>query len=212
MTFRNAYRLISPVPQIYIDIWLTGGMPQMVFEYILKKNNIDPATDLAIDQSIDFGSTAAAFSGGQADFTVEFEPGATALEQEGTGYVVASLGEDSGYVPYTSYSAKKSYIEKNPEIIQSFTNALQKGMEYVQTHTPEEIAKAIQPQFAETDLETITTIVTRYYEQDTWKSNLVFEEASFTLLQDILESAGELESRAPYEALVTTEYAKKAAE
>lgn len=184
----------------------------MVFEYILKKNNIDPATDLVIDQSIDFGSTAAAFSGGQADFTVEFEPGATALEQEGTGYVVASLGEDSGYVPYTSYSAKKSYIEKNPEIIQSFTNALQKGMEYVQTHTPEEIAKAIQPQFAETDLETITTIVTRYYEQDTWKSNLVFEEASFTLLQDILESAGELESRAPYEALVTTEYAKKAAE
>ena len=84
-----------------------GGMPQMVFEYILRKNNIDPAADLRIDQSIDFGSTAAAFSGGDADFTVEFEPHATLLEQKGDGYVVASLGEDSGYVPYTAFSAKK---------------------------------------------------------------------------------------------------------
>ena len=120
-----------------------GGMPQMVFEYILKKNGIDPKTDLSIDQSIDFGSTAAAFSGGQGEFTVEFEPHATALEQKGDGYVVASLGEDSGYVPYTAFSARKSYIEENPEVIQSFTNALQKGMDYVLSHTPEEIAKAI---------------------------------------------------------------------
>ena len=41
-----------------------GGMPEMVFEYILKENGIDPEKDLEIDQSIDFGSTAAAFSGG----------------------------------------------------------------------------------------------------------------------------------------------------
>ena len=120
-----------------------GGMPEMVFEYILKKNNIDPATDLSIDQSIDFGSTAAAFSGGQGDFTVEFEPHATSLEAKGDGYVIASLGEDSGYVPYTAFSARKSYIEKNPDVIESFTRALQKGMDYVQSHTPEEIAKVI---------------------------------------------------------------------
>ena len=190
-----------------------GGMPEMVFEYILRKNGLDPQKDLMIDQSIDFGSTAAAFSGDtSADFTVEFEPSATALEKEGTGYVVASLGVDSGYVPYTSYSAKTSYMEKNPEIIQKFTNALQKGMEYVQTHTPEEIAKVIAPQFAETDLDTVTTIVKRYYDQDTWKSNLIFEKESFELLEDILEDAGELKERVPYENLVTTEYAAKAAE
>ena len=125
---------------------------------------------------------------------------------------MASLGTDSGYVPYTAFSAKKSYIEKNPEIIQGFTNALQKGMDYVQNHTPEEIASVIAPQFGETDIETITTIVTRYYEQDTWKSNLIFEEESFNLLQDILDDAGELSERAPYEELVTTEFAGKAAE
>ncbi len=187
-----------------------GGMPEMVFEYILKKNNIDPAADLNIDQSIDFGSTAAAFSGGQGAFTVEFEPHATSLEAKGDGYVVASLGEDSGYVPYTAFSAKKSYIEAHPDVIQSFTNALQKGMDYVNSHTPEEIAKVIAPQFEETPAATITTIVTRYYEQDTWKDNLVFEEDAFTLLQNILEEAGELPARVPYEDLVNTDFAKEA--
>lgn len=187
-----------------------GGMPQMVFEYILKSNGIDPADDLSIDQSIDFGSTAAAFSGGQGEFTIEFEPSATALEQEGAGYVVASCGVASGYVPYTSYCAKTSYMETHPEIIQAFTNALQKGLDYVNTHTPEEIAKVIQPQFKENDLDTITTIVKRYQKQDTWKENLIFDEEAFDLLQDILETAGELEHRAKYEELVTTEYAKNA--
>jgi NitT/TauT family transport system substrate-binding protein len=188
-----------------------GGMPEMVFEYILKKNNIDPKTDLSIDQSIDFGSTAAAFSGGQGDFTIEFEPHATALEAKGDGYVVASLGKDSGYVPYTAFSAKKSYIDANPEILQSFTNALQKGMDYVNSHTPEEIAKSIAPQFKETDLDTITAIVTRYHNQDTWKDNLIFEEDSFTLLQNILDEAGELSERVPYDTLVNTQFAKEAA-
>ena len=188
-----------------------GGMPEMVFEYILKNHNIDPASDLEIDQSIDFGSTAAAFTGDMsADFTVEFEPSATALEKEGKGYVVASLGVDSGYVPYTSYSAKTSFLNENPQIIQSFTNALQKGMDYVQSHSPEEIAQMISPQFPETDMDTLTTIVNRYYEQDTWKENLVFEKDSFELLQDILEGAGELEKRVDYEQLVTTEFANTA--
>ncbi len=188
-----------------------GGMPEMVFEYILKKHNIDPAADLSIDQSIDFGSTAAAFSGGQGDFTVEFEPHATSLEAKGDGYVVASLGTDSGYVPYTAFSAKSSYIKENPETIQAFTNALQKGMDYVNSHSPEEIARVIQPQFEETDLETITTIVTRYAEQDTWADNLIFRQDAFDLLQNILEESGELEKRVPYEDLVTTEFAEKAA-
>ena len=174
-------------------------------------DGIDPQKDLSINQSIDFGSTAAAFSGGQADYTIEFEPSATALETENAGYVVASLGVDSGYVPYTAYSAKTSYLNANPNIIQKFANALQKGMDFVQSHTPEEIAKVIAPQFKETDLATITTIVSRYYEQDTWKSDLIFKEESFNLLQDILESSGELKERVPYEELVTTTFAEKAA-
>ena len=188
-----------------------GGMPEMVFEYILKKNGIDPKTDLSIDQSISFGLTAAAFTNNSADYMVEFEPFATALEQEGNGYVVASLGKDSGYVPYTAYSAKKSYLEKHPELIQKFTNAIQRGLDYVNTHSAEEIAETIRPQFKETDPEKIAIIVDRYKEQDTWKENTIFEKESFELLENILEEAGELDTRVPYEDLVNTEFAKVAA-
>lgn len=192
-----------------------GGMPQMVFEYILKMNNIDPDTDLTIDTSIDFGSTAAAFAGaregdaGYSDFTVEFEPHATSLETQQTGYIVASLGVDSGYVPYTAFSARKSYIDENPEILLSFTKALQKGMDYVSSHSADEIASVIKPQFPETELDTITTIVTRYQTQDTWKEDLVFTEDSFLLLQNILMEAGELESYVPYEDLVNNTFSEQ---
>ena len=189
-----------------------GGMPQMVFEYILKKHGIDPKNDLEIDQSINFGLTAAAFTSDDSDYTVEFEPFATGLEMEGNGYVVASLGEESGYVPYTAYCAKKSYMEENPEIIQQFTNAIQKGMDYVNSHSAEEIAEVIHPQFKETPIENVVKIVERYQSQDTWKQDLVFEKESFDLLQNILEEAGELPARVPYEDLVTTEFAKAAVE
>ena len=189
-----------------------GGMPEMVFEYILKQHGIDPDTNLTIDKSIDFGSTAAAFAGGQADYTVEFEPGATTLEQEGAGYVVASLGVDSGYIPYTAYSARASFLEEHPDTVQKFADALQQGLDYVNSHTPEEIAQVIRPQFKETDLDTITAIVQRYAGQDTWKENLVFEQESFELLLDILESAGELKHRPPYEKLVNTDFAAAASQ
>ena len=182
----------------------------MVFEYILKKNGLDPANDLNIIQNISFGLTAQAFVAGNEDYTVEFEPGATALESDGHGVVVASLGIDSGKVPYTAYSARKSFLEENPETIRKFVNALQRGMDYVNSHTAEEIAQTIQPQFPETDLNTITTIVNRYQNQDTWKEDLIFEESSFELLQDILDSAGELKQRAPYAELVNTEFAEDA--
>lgn len=189
-----------------------GGMPQMVFEYILKKNGLDPATDLTIDQSIDFGSTAAAFSGGQGEYTIEFEPHATLLEQKGDGYVLASLGEESGYVPYTAFSAKKSYIEANPQIMKAFVAGLQKGMEYVNSHTPEEIAALLKPQFEEMEESTLAAIIARYQSQDSWKTDLVFEQEAFELLQDILIDANVLEERLPYENLVNTEFAGRAKE
>lgn len=186
-----------------------GGMPEMVFEYVLKKNGIKPS-DVRIDQSIDFGSTAAAFSGGKGSYTVEFEPSATALEQAGEGFVVSSVGVESGYVPYTAFSAKKSYLDKNKDLIQSFTNALQKGMDYTVSHSSEEIAKTIQPQFSETDLDTLTAITERYHAQDTWKDDLVFSKESFELLLQILEDADVITKKPAYDTLVTTEFAEKA--
>ena len=143
--------------------------------------------------------------------TVEFEPHATSLEAKGDGYIVASLGEESGYVPYTAFSTTTDYMQENPQVLQAFTNALQKGLDYVNSHTPKEIANIIAPQFEETDLETLTTIVERYYQQDTWPKNLVFKQESFELLQHILMEAGELEKMLPYDALVVTDFAVEAA-
>ena len=179
-----------------------GGMPEMILEYILKQKGIDPNEEVEIVQNIDFGLTSGAFSGGQADYTVEFEPGATALEDEGVGYVVASMGVESGYVPYTAYSAKKSYIKKNPDIIKKFKKAIERGLEYVATHSSKDIAKVIAPQFAETDVDTICKIVDRYKSQDTWKRTTEFTEEAFDLLQDILISSGELKEKVPYSDLV----------
>ncbi|MDD6208928.1 MAG: ABC transporter substrate-binding protein [Clostridiales bacterium] len=186
-----------------------GGMPEMVLEYVLKKKGIDPQKDLTIIKNIDFGMTAEAFASGKGDYTVEFEPAAYSLEKEEKGTVVASIGVESGNVPYTAFMAKQSYLTKHPATIQAFTNALQKGMDYVNSHSPEEIAQVIAPQFDETESEALVAIVKRYQDQDTWKDNLVYEEDSFTLLEDILKNGGELDENVPYEDLVTTEFAKK---
>ena len=183
-----------------------GGMPEMLFEYILNSNDISPKDDLNILNNVDFASTSAAFTSGIGDYTIEFEPAATLLEQQGVGKVVASLGVDSGFVPYTAYCANKSYIDNNPEIIQHFTNAIQKGLDYVNSHSSEEIAKVIAPQFLETDIETITTIVERYLSQDTWKEDTVFSEESFKLLETILMDSDQLKNEVPYSYLVTCKY------
>lgn len=189
-----------------------GGMPQMVLEYILKEKGIEPFVDTNIITNIDFGVTAGAFSGGTGDFTTEFEPTASVLEQSGDYYVVASLGVDSGYLPYTDYMALGSYIENNKDTVQKFTNAIYKGQIWVESHTPEEIAEVIQPYFPEADLNLITTIVTRYKEQDTYKPDPIFDKSGFELLQDVLYSSGELSNRVNYDDLVTTEFANKAIE
>lgn len=188
-----------------------GGMPEMVFEYILKKNGIDPKEDLDIVKNIDFGLTAQAYASGQGDYTVEFEPYAASLEKEKKGTVIASLGEASGKVPYTAYSVRKSYLKEHQKELKAFTKALQRGMDFVQSHSPEEIAEVIAPQFPETEKDALVAVVTRYHQQDTWKEDMVFEQESFELLQDILLDAGVITERAPYEDLVDTTLAKEVA-
>jgi NitT/TauT family transport system substrate-binding protein len=185
-------------------------MPEMIFEYVLKKNGIDPEKDVNMIQNIDFANTAGAFTGGSGDFTVEFEPNATSLENEGAGTVVASLGVESGYVPYTTYCAKKSYLKENSDTIEAFTRAIAKGQQYVASHSAEEIAKVIAPQFKETSEEDLIKILNRYMEQDTYKETPVFDEDGYNLLLDILDEAGELKEKVDFATLVDNSYAKKA--
>lgn len=186
-----------------------GGMPELVLEYVIKENGMVIGEDMEIINNIDFSSTAGAFTGNVGDYTVEFEPVATTLEQNGSGYIVASLGEASGYVPYTVYMAQDAFLSEHPEVIEAFTRAIYRGQQWVETHTSAEIAEVILPQFTESDVETLTTIIERYKAQDTWKTDPVFSEEGFTLIQDIMEQGGELSQRVPFADLVRNEYAEK---
>ncbi|RBP46918.1 ABC transporter substrate-binding protein [Garciella nitratireducens] len=187
-----------------------GGMPEMTFEYVLKQQGIDPQKDVHIDTSIQFDSMAAAFKSGQGDYVTLFEPVATQIEKDGSGYVVASIGEASGDVAYTAYNASKNFIEKNPNVIQKFTNAIYKGQRWVEQADYEEIAKAIHEFFPEMKFEDLVKVVQRYKDQDSWAKTPVMSKESFEHMQNIIEDAGVIEKRAPYEKLVTTEFAEKA--
>lgn len=186
-----------------------GGMPEMTLEWALSENGIDPKNDVTIDTSIEFASMQGAFIGGTGDFVTLFEPNALKIEQEGLGYVVASIGELGGVVPYTAYNAKKSYIEENPKVIQGFTNAIQKGLNYVHNHSNKEIAKKILPYFPDTSLNDLTKIVQRYKDADSWYKTTYINEDDFNHIQTIIEKAGELTNRVSYDKLVDTSFSKK---
>lgn len=179
-----------------------GGMPEMTFEWALKQNNIDPKNDLKIDTSVAFPAMEGAFIGGNADFVTLFEPNATSVEKQGLGYVVGYVGSFGGEVPYTAYNAKKSYIEKNKDIIDGFTKAVDKGLEYVKEMDSSVVAKDIYEYFPELSLNDLTAIIERYKTNDAWASSSEITKKDFDHLQEIIISAGELDKKAPFEKLI----------
>ena len=185
-----------------------GGMPEMTLEYTLTEAGIDPKNDLNIDTSIEFAAMSGAFIGGTGDFVSLFEPNALQLEQQGYGYVVASLGELGGVVPYTAYNAKKSYIENNPDVIEGFTKAIQKGLDYVHNHNSKEIAEIILDYFPDISKNDLETIIDRYKDIDSWFTTTYITEENFNHIQEIAENAGQLDKRAPFDKLVNNSYSK----
>ena len=179
-----------------------GGMPEMVFEWVLKENGINPKTDLEIDTSVAFAAMSGAFIGGDSDFVTLFEPNALEIEQQGYGYVVASVGDLGGVVPYTSYSARKSYINKNKDLIENFTKAIQKGLDYVHNHSDKEVAETILNQFPDTSLNDLEEVVKRYREIDAWPKTTTFTEESFNHLQEIMQNSNQLDKKVSYKDLM----------
>lgn len=185
-----------------------GGMPQMVGEFVLKKHGIDPHNDLNLIQNIDFANIANAFASGSGDFVQLFEPTASIFEKEGKGHIVASFGKESGHVPYTTFMAKDSYMKENKDIIEKFTRAVYKAQQWVETHSAEEIAKAVESFFPDTDLEIMTTVVERYKSQGSFATDPILDEEEWANLQDIMNEAGELPKEVDHETLVNTEVAE----
>lgn len=185
-----------------------AGMPAMTLEWALNQNGVK-TEEVNFDTSIAFAAMSGAFVGGTGDYVSLFEPNALALEKEGKGYVVASLGELGGVVPYTTYHAKKSYIEKNPEVIEGFTKAIDRALDYVHSHSESEIAEQIIDYFPDVTYNDLTKIVKRYMDIDAWYDTSFISEKDFNHIQEIIDNAGELDKKAPYDKLVDTTYMKK---
>lgn len=183
-------------------------MPAMTLEWALNSNGISSdATD--IDTSVEFSSMSGSFIGGNGDFVTLFEPTASELEKKGYGHIVASVGELGGVVPYTAYNAKKSYIEKNPKVIKGFNNAIQKGLDYVFSHSDSEIADVIKEYFPDTSKKDLTDIVKRYKDSDSWFTTTYIEKSDFSHIQEIMKNSGHLKENAPYDKLVDNTFSKK---
>ncbi len=185
-----------------------GGMPAMTLAYTLNENGIE-LDDLNFDTSIAFASMSGAFIGGTGDYVALFAPTSIQIENQGFGYVVASLGELGGEVPYTTFMTKKSYLENNKDIIEGFSNAIQKGLDYTFSHTDEELAKIITDYFPDTSLNDLTETIKSYREADSWYSTTYITEEGFDRVQDIMDNSNKLEKKAPYDKLVNNEYNKK---
>lgn len=192
-----------------------GGMPEMTLEYVLKQQGLTLGENLEAGEThvrtdIQFSAMGGAFMGGEGDFVTLFEPTATEVEASGEGYVVASMGQLSGEIPYTAYSTLASYMNKNEDVVQKFTNAVYKGQQYVATHSSEEIAAVIAPQFNEISQADLIKVIERYKENDTWCTEPILKEESLNHLMDVMELAGELSERPSYKAIVNTEFARNA--
>ncbi len=187
-----------------------GGVPYMTLEHVLRKNGINPATDTTLDNSVQYAMMTAAFTGGTGDYVTAFEPTASMLQQQGQGYIVASVGEASGDIPYTAYFAKKSYIEKNNDLIQRFVNAVYRGQQWVATHSAAEIAETVADQFPDTDLALLTKAVESYRAIDAWNATPVMGKDGFDRLQSVMTEAGELTKTADYGKVVNNTFAQKA--
>lgn len=187
-----------------------GGVPEMTVEYVLKQQGFTLGKDVTVNSSIQFNLMASAYESGTGDYVTLFEPTASALEAAGKGHVLLSIGTVSGEIPYTAYQAKSSYIAKNPDVIQSFSNAVYKGQKYVKEHTAAEIAQVIKSQFPDTDVASLTVSIQRYKDADVWNDTPVMKEAALTRLQDVMLEAKQLDKRVEFSKLIDNTFAQKA--
>lgn len=184
-----------------------GGVPAMTFEYILKQNGLTDGVDLTLNYDVAFNLMTSAFEGGTADYCTMFDPVAYEYEAAGKGYVVASVGEASGEIPYTCFMAKDSWINKNEETVKGFLRAITKAVKYANETENDVIAEKLVKYFEGTSAQALSASVGRYKSIDAWVTNMAMTEASFTRLQDVIDNAGELERRVAFNELIDVSYA-----
>ena len=191
-----------------------GGVPEMTLEYVLRQYGLTPGVDVTVDTSVQFNMMAGAFTGGQGDYVTLFEPTATQVEAAGQGYVLTSIGLESGEIPYTAYFANISWLEKNADTAQRFVNAIAKAQRWVQEHTDRQVAEAICDQFPDTDLAELEAVTARHRQIDAWNAGPMMARSALERLETVMTEAGELEKDqwVDFDKLVDNSFAQKAME
>lgn len=189
-----------------------GGVPEMTLEYVLRQNGLVPQEDTVVDTSVQFNMMAGAFSGGSGDYVTLFEPTATEMELAGKGYILCSIGAESGEIPYTAYFASQSYMAAHPDVVQGFTNAIARAQKWILSHSDREVAEAIAAQFPDTSLDVLERVTARHRAIDAWNQTPVMEQAALERLETVMETAGELTLAqwVDFEKLVDNSFARSA--
>ena len=190
-----------------------GGVPEMTLEYVMKQNGVVPQVDAVVDTSVQFNMMAGAFTGGQGDYVTLFEPTATEVERAGHGYILCSIGEESGEIPYTAYFASQSYMDAHPDVVQGFTNAIARAQRWITEHTDREVAEAICGQFPDTSLDVLEVVTARHRQIDAWNAVPMMEQSALERLEAVMTEAGELQKAdwVDFSRLVDNSFAEKAA-
>lgn len=187
-----------------------GGVPAMTFEYVLNQNGLTDGVDVTLNFDVQFNLMTSAFEAGTADYCTMFEPVASEYEAAGKGYVVASVGEESGEVPYTCFMAKSSWLKDHDEEAHGFLRAVTKAVKYLNETSAETAAPYLLPYFESTSAQSLAVSIESYRAIDAWRTELSMTEDSFTRLQDIIDNAGELERRVAFSELIDNSYAVQA--
>ena len=189
-----------------------GGVPEMTLEYVMRQHGLTPGVDVTVNTSVQFNMMAGAFTGGEGDYVALFEPTATQVERAGQGYILSSIGQESGEIPYTAYFANKSWLQANADTAQRFVNAIAKAQQWVMDHTDRQVAEAIIDQFPDTTLDELEAVTARHRQIEAWNRTPVMERHALERLETVMEQAGELTRSdwVPFDELVDNSFASSA--
>jgi NitT/TauT family transport system substrate-binding protein len=187
-----------------------GATPALVLVDLIKKAGLDPNKDVTIRNIPVSANIIPSYLEPNTDFAQAFEPMVVQAVAEKRGYRVASVGEIAGPMPYTAFMASVSYIEKNPAIIQAFTNAVYRGLIWTHAHSAREIATLIAPDFKEVPAATIEAVIDEYKKVKIWANDPLLRPEGMDQMMGLMVDGGILKQRFPYNQVVNPTFAEKA--
>jgi NitT/TauT family transport system substrate-binding protein len=175
---------------------------------VLWKHGVDPGR-VRIERARPAPDAVAAFRAGHGDFLEQPQPVVERLISEGAWHLVASTGEATGPVPFTSYMTTPEFLAREPDVMLRFTRGVYRTQRWLARHGAPEIAAAIARSFRDIEPEILEASVARYLGQGTWARDPLLRREGYDYLQEILLRGGFITRGERYEVLVNTGLARQ---